>query len=195
MCFATYLSFISCHWSILNSPVSHKALYYLNIVLIFKIAWKKMVQHTWKTLNTRFQPIVKSIERHIGILQKQVDLSKYQKLNREWAKISAEFKKLRDDEESRRCIEVLRWLKAANVDDDQINLTLERNESLNSGQWFIDSDQFQVWSDLDSSESARKAILWIAGIPGAGNFRITYITVTTAYQMTFREICIGIPYH
>jgi hypothetical protein len=139
-----------------------------------------MVQHTWKTLKTRFQPLVKNIERHRAILEKHVDLNTYEKLHQEGAKVLVELKKLQENEESRKRIEVLRSLQAANVEDDQVNLALERDESLNSGRWFIDSDQFKVWSDLDLRDPIRKAVLWVAGIPGAGNFQVLYVLSVAA---------------
>jgi hypothetical protein len=60
---------------------------------------------------------------------------------------------------------VLKWLSATDAISDQDHHRGCRN-STDSGLWLLENKRFRAWHDL---ESISAPLLWITGIPGAGN--------------------------
>lgn len=70
-------------------------------------------------------------------------------------------------EERRGC---LRWISKHDFEADQETIYLKRHQK--SGTWFIQTDEFQRWSDSQTS-----SLLWCFGKPGAGKSVLASIAV------------------
>ena len=78
------------------------------------------------------------------------------------------FDNLRREETQRQKQYVLKWLSAVDAMSDQDHHRDCRNIS-DSGQWLLQNKRFQAWRDPDSLSSP---LLWVTGIPGAGNYLV-----------------------
>ena len=75
------------------------------------------------------------------------------------------FDNLRREETQRQKQYVLKWLSAADARPDQDH---HRGylKKIDSGHWLLRNTRFQAWVDPRSDSAP---LLWVTGIPGAGN--------------------------
>jgi hypothetical protein len=131
-------------------------------------SWKKIFSHTCKTFRSRFNPIIDQLRQYKSLLEKQASLAQFLEFQAANAKAVAEFQQIRENEQRRRYADVQRWLAAADVRADHSGFASVRRADDDSGQWVLDTDQFQTWVDPKLHGSSRQAMLWVNGMPGAG---------------------------
>jgi len=66
--------------------------------------------------------------------------------------------------------QVLKWLSAADARSDQDHHRRYRDK-MNSGHWLLRNKRFQAWIDPRSHSAP---LLWVTGIPGAGNYFLQF---------------------
>jgi hypothetical protein len=132
-----------------------------------KSVWRQLFQACWKTFRTRFNPVVEDIRRHKRLIETQASLSHFEEIQRSSTLMEEEFRNIRDAEDLRRLRETSEWLAAADMTETQELKSSSRAEYPQVCQWILREGIFQKWFDLNSDEHH---LIWINGIPGAGEY-------------------------
>lgn len=72
------------------------------------------------------------------------------------------------EEQDRQCHQVKQWLDIP-TSDDQYRHRLTRSLCPDSGQWLLSDPRFDSWYSLDFCSTP---LLWMMGIPGAGEILV-----------------------
>jgi hypothetical protein len=83
-------------------------------------------------------------------------------------------------------LEILNWLTPIDYGPQQSDYISRRQAG--TGQWFLDSEEFQTWL------KASKQTLFCPGIPGAGKTIITSIVVDYLCKRFYNDTTVGIAY-
>jgi Cdc6-like AAA superfamily ATPase len=81
---------------------------------------------------------------------------------------------LRRDQYDRECEAILTWLTPTDYSATRAEKFSKREHG--TGQWFLDSPQYQRWVNM------AKLILFCKGIPGAGKTTLTSIVINSLYE-------------
>lgn len=130
-----------------------------------------MFQSAWKTFDTQFQPILRSLARRSELLESEkgsASLYEILRIRRQITDLQEESKQ----EISREKLEKHRWrlsyikerLQAPDYCLDQEMATEDRNGST-SGDWILQQPDFREWTCKTTNEHS---VLYVNGIPGAG---------------------------
>ncbi|CAI7641662.1 unnamed protein product [Penicillium glandicola] len=144
--------------------------------------WKQLWHATWKTQQSRFSNIISGMARHRALIESQAGLSQIAE-----SQIS---RRLVDDrhnaevkaEDWRRLRTVFNWLRAADVDGNQYNLTQTRADYPGTGRWLLDHQAFKDW--FDPNYPKIPPLLWMNGIPGAGKTVLASLAIEEAQKLT-----------
>jgi hypothetical protein len=118
---------------------------------------------------SRFKLILDNLERHKKLVEKEATLLEIEAAQAMRAAAETQFEKQAEQEEKLQRIAVTAWLDGAKSHLDQDNAKAEREAFPESGRWLLSRPQMKAWLDLSS---AHKTLLWIRGIPGAGEYPI-----------------------
>lgn len=139
--------------------------------LILRKEWKDIFHATWKTFNTQFDPIMKSLVKrgellesvklsasldHVHIIRRQIS-DVYQE------QIRTADEKTQEKHLSRMAL-IKEKLRAPEYFLDQ-EIATQRRDGDDSGQWIFGEPEYLSWSDINS---LNHSVLYMNGIPGAG---------------------------
>ncbi|KAI0186162.1 hypothetical protein EV127DRAFT_188087 [Xylaria flabelliformis] len=154
--------------------------------------WKELFHSTWKTFDSKFEPILRSLERRRELLESEKGSATLYELQRIRRDISNIYTKERnrtvqeDAEKHRREVYQIREkLEAPNYRIDQ-ELSTEDRHGHNSGMWIFKDASFCSWSRDDTSGHN---ILYVNGIPGAG--KTTLMSVVIEKLLEEKKDCIA----
>ncbi|KAF3764220.1 hypothetical protein M406DRAFT_339885 [Cryphonectria parasitica EP155] len=126
---------------------------------------KQLLQATWKTYKTRFDPIVDDIERHSLRLQVQTTTSHIRNESRQLRAIIVE-------QEGQRLRDLYQWLRSptngaqSSIDNDHHHYRTLCDEDPENNRWLLEKRAFREW--IEPISLMKPPLLWINGIPGAG---------------------------
>lgn len=128
--------------------------------------WRQLFDATWKTYKSKFASIISNMSRHRSLIESQANISQIEEFQ--------ESRRIEDDrwethmrnEELIRSRAVQSWLKAADVDSDQYDLSKIRADFPGTGRWLLDHSAFIDW--FNPQYPNIPPLLWLNGIPGAG---------------------------
>ncbi|OTA80302.1 hypothetical protein M434DRAFT_228741 [Hypoxylon sp. CO27-5] len=162
--------------------------YYSDILVFHEAAlsvfkrpgWKKLFHSTWKTFDSKFQPIMQSLKKRRELLESEkgsATLYEIQKLRQDVSAMYAEQteRMTREDLEKHRdrATRINERLLAPNYQLDQELATEDRHGS-NSGTWIFEDGNFRAWSN---SETIGHRVLYVNGIPGAGKTTLMSVVI------------------
>ena len=127
-------------------------------------AWKRLVDATWQTYRTRFQPIISDIRRRKELIESGANAVQFQMLEKSLAIAEVESQRQGEVRDREAVSYIRQWLDAALVQEDHEEKQKARNGSTGSCEWVLDTTRFQTWEDRSNGSP----LLWIHGIPGAG---------------------------
>ncbi|KAL1871957.1 hypothetical protein Daus18300_004594 [Diaporthe australafricana] len=133
--------------------------------------WKTLFKSIWKTFDTRFKPILDSLNRRRELLESEKGSAALHEISESRGDIAA----LSDElmrEASRQRLEKHKWrlahvkekLEATEYHLDQ-EMACEDRSGSSSGSWLLSNPAFKKWADRSTTEHR---ILYLNGIPGAG---------------------------
>lgn len=133
--------------------------------------WKTVFQSAWKTFDTQFQPILRSLSRRSELLESEKVSASLYEISRVREQIS-DLQEESRQQNSRERLEKHKWrlsyikerLQAPDYCLDHEMATEDRNGS-SSGGWVLQHPHFRQWICKATSEHG---VLYINGIPGAG---------------------------
>jgi hypothetical protein len=130
------------------------------------LVWKQLFEATWKTYKSKLGSIMSSMTRHRELIESTATVSQVELFQKSQKIENEMFEDRMKQEEIARYKDVKSWLRPADVESDQDHFSKTRASTPGSGQWLLDSQAFQDWFDPHFPNIP--ALLWIAGIPGAG---------------------------
>lgn len=133
--------------------------------------WKTVFHSAWKTFDTQFQPILRSLSRRSELLESEKGSASLYEISRIREQIS-DLQEISRQQFSREKLEKHKWrlsyikerLQAPDYCLDQEMATEDRNGST-SGEWVLQQPHFRQWTRKTINEHG---VLYINGIPGAG---------------------------
>ncbi|KAI0456380.1 WD40 repeat-like protein [Xylaria acuta] len=133
--------------------------------------WKELFHSTWKTFDSKFGPILQSMEKRRELLESEkgsATLYEVQKLRQDISDMYARQRNRtvqEDAEKHRREVCYVREkLEAPNYKLDQ-EMSTEDRHGYSSGTWIFEDPSFCSWSNYDTPGHG---VLYVNGIPGAG---------------------------
>lgn len=133
--------------------------------------WKDIFHATWKTFNTQFDPIMKSLVRRGELLESvklsasldQIHIIRRQISDMYQEQIRTADENTREKHISRMAL-IKERLRAPEYFLDQ-EIAAQRRDGDDSGQWIFEELKYLSWSDTNA---LKHSVLYINGIPGAG---------------------------
>ena len=130
------------------------------------LGWKILFNSTWGRFQTRFDAILKSLEKHAEIVDREANAIDIVEA-KAWRDKYVEDCKQREEERAvREFIAVLSWLDpaATNSNQEQELQRLLNKRHLDTCDWLLDNTKIKKWVGTSSSNP----VLWLHGPPGAG---------------------------
>ena len=129
----------------------------------FDAEWKMLFECLWPKYEDIFDIIIKSIEKHKGLIDREVNIQ----MIRESRKARDE--DLRRHQEERDTRELDRLERTISPHDYRALLEkVQRGHCAETGKWISSDPLFRSWLNAESNE-AKQRLLWLTGVPGAGN--------------------------
>jgi hypothetical protein len=119
----------------------------------------------WKDFNSRFQKILRNLERHRNLMEFEVSLMEIENAQMARDEVEQRFKEQRDNERRRRMISVVEWLAPVDTNSDLDRCAEVRRQYPGTADWILTERTVKAWQN---SSLAKDAGMWIYGIPGAG---------------------------
>jgi len=129
------------------------------------LGWHVVFDSLWKDFDSRFSGILESLSRHRDLVDREA--SSINIAEARSARIRAEEDIMRREKERQayRLQDSISWLAVSDDNlEDELDRLLRRRQP-GTCKWFIDNPQISSWI----SDCKRDPIIWLKGIPGAGN--------------------------
>ncbi len=138
------------------------------------IAWQQLFSSGWKVFETRFGHILENLQHHKILIETQANLLEIKAAQTERAMAETQFEETTKQRDKEKCIAIAAWLDGAKSHIDQLDAKAEREAYPQSGRWLLGCPQMRSWLDFTLED---KPLLWIRGIPGAGNHLLPFIRI------------------
>ncbi|EQB58428.1 hypothetical protein CGLO_01329 [Colletotrichum gloeosporioides Cg-14] len=148
--------------------------------------WKDIFHATWKTFNTQFDPIMKSLVRRGELLESvklSASLDQIHIIRRQISDVYEEQlrtadNKTREKHLSRMAL-IKEKLRAPEYFLDQ-EIAAQRRDGDDSGQWIFEEPEYLSWSDTNT---LKNSVLYINGIPGAGKTTLVSLIISRLLEV------------
>ncbi|KAG9233941.1 hypothetical protein BJ875DRAFT_377537 [Amylocarpus encephaloides] len=128
--------------------------------------WGKLFDATWKNFKSDFAGPIANMETHRRLIESQASLSEIEVSRKiQLDELKRDAARVEFQEDSRRAT-VKNWLKPASFETDHESYSRIRAEYPNTGKWLLANENFKLWFD---PYPAIPPLLWLNGMPGAGN--------------------------
>ena len=153
--------------------------------------WTALFDCLWPKYEDIFEIINKNIEKHKGLIDREVKIQlikESRKARDEAIQIIKESRKTRDEvlekhQEERDSKELDRLER--NIPPHDYRTLLEKSQRghcAETGDWILSDPRFMSWLNAGSTEEKQR-LLWLAGVPGAGNPSVTKNRVITEHYI------------
>ncbi|RYP79052.1 hypothetical protein DL771_000030 [Monosporascus sp. 5C6A] len=133
--------------------------------------WKNLLHATWKTFDSKFNPILHSLASRRELLESEkTSACLYgiqalrESIDKAYREQTRQATEMNFEKHKSRITQIKQRLRAPDYQTDQEIHTEDRNGSA-SGQWIFKDPKFLSWSD---KTSPGHRVLYVNGIPGAG---------------------------
>ncbi|KAH7253183.1 hypothetical protein B0J15DRAFT_560286 [Fusarium solani] len=147
-----------------------------------RVGWQR-IKGAFNAKATRDK--IEDLHRRCEILNKMVSIN-FQAAT--YNDVKATREEQRDWRQSEENKEVLAWLSGLSFEDTHRAVLTKRHP--NTGQWFLDKDEFKQWRD---SQSNTTSALWCPGMPGAGKTVISSVVIDHLRRQ-FNDATIGVAF-
>ena len=139
--------------------------------------WKVFFECLWPRYEGIFDTIKKNIEMHKGIIDREVKIE----MIRESREARDETLKRQQEERDTRELDRLE----RNIPPHDYKTLLkkvQRGHCAETGKWIFSEPLFRFWLNAGSNETKQR-LLWLTGVPGAGNLSATIDGVITEHYI------------
>ena len=125
--------------------------------------WRVFFECLWPRYEGIFDTINKNIEKHKGIIDREVkiEMIKESRMARDEA-----LKRYQEERDSNELDRLERYIPP--YDYTTLLEKVQRGHCAETGNWILSDPLFRSWRNAGSNE-ARQRLLWLSGVPGAGN--------------------------
>jgi hypothetical protein len=127
--------------------------------------WKALFDVLWPRYEDTFTLIHKNIEKHKLLIDRQVNILVIKDAQKEREEALSRHHEERDFREMTRLEKNIPHHTRDYV--DRLH-DIRDKYCAETGKWILSDPRFQSWVDANSSD-AKQRLLWLSGIPGAGN--------------------------
>ena len=139
----------------------------------------------WPKYEDIFDIINKNIERHKGLIDRELKIQ----MIKESRKGRDEALKIHQEERDSRELDRLK----RNVPPHDYRTLLEKVQRAycaETGKWIFSDPRFRTWLTAGPSEAKEQRLLWLAGVPGAGNPSAILDRIFTKHYMQVKLSCV-----
>ncbi|KAI1740463.1 WD40 repeat-like protein [Xylaria scruposa] len=154
--------------------------------------WKELFHSSWKTFDSKFGPILRSLEKRRELLESEkgsATLYEIQRMRQDISNIYAKERNriVQEDAEKHRqeVCQIREKLEAPNYRIDQ-ELSTEDRHGHSSGTWIFEDPSFCSWSN---DNTLGHDVLYVNGIPGAG--KTTLMSVVIEKLLEEKKDCVA----
>ena len=138
------------------------------------IGWKMLLKSVWP--EDTFGIIKQNIEKHKGFIDREVKIQmikesreeKYEALKKHQEERDEALKRYQEERDFRELDQLGRNIPPH--DYEPILNNVQSRYCTKTGKWIFSDPLFRSW--LSAGNEAKKRLLWLAGVPGAGNFKL-----------------------
>ena len=152
-------------------------------------AWHSWFTFHWGLFERRFKSIIERLASHCDLLDRGAAAIHFLEMRKERDARRQEDEDFERQRHSRMAQEVIRWLSAAEDNQEDYLHKLADQRHPGTCSWILGNDQVGPWIEDGHAD----AILWMTGIPGAGKSILSGLIVenlqTRADQTTLYYFC------
>lgn len=147
------------------------------------IVWERLFDINWKTIKGALLSIVSEIVRHRDAIENQASQSQTTEFEETHTEPIYQPDPFKEESFRPQRLAVCHWLRPIDPAADQDLFSKIRAEYPGTGRWLLDNETFKGWIDLRYARIP--PLLWLTGLPGAGNHSPSY------HQRSKTKITIG----
>lgn len=130
-------------------------------------AWRILIRSTWKEFQTRFRGILANLEKARWVFEECDNGITYQMYIRKRLESEQTYQNLTMEEHEMKMKMVQTWLAGNGyLEDDHQHYQDTRNNYPGTASWILDHPNLKDWLSFD--DKASTPIMWMTGVPGAG---------------------------
>jgi hypothetical protein len=120
----------------------------------------------WKDFGTKFSGILKSLARHKSLVESRASLAQYRTYREDIADMQSKLDVLIEEEHDKKMKAVKEWLAVGSQPQQDHDAYRDiRKEFPSTGRWIRKHESIKDWMNADSLPTP---LLWLTGMPGAG---------------------------
>lgn len=127
-----------------------------------------MFEESWKTCRFRFSGIIRNIAQLRSLIESQATPAQVEQVQEIMQQSQRVVDGQLNEQDSQRNRDVLTWLRPSKVHEDHDTFVTKRASYPGTGQWLLVNTLFEEW--FDPRFPTIPPLLWLSGIPGAGDF-------------------------
>lgn len=131
------------------------------------LVWERLFDINWKTIKGGLLSIISNIIRHRDAIQNQANQSQMTDSEESRTEPVSQSDPFMEESYRPQRLAVCHWLRAIDPAADQARFSKIRSEYPGTGRWLLDNETFKGWFDLRYARIP--PLLWLTGLPGAGN--------------------------
>jgi len=153
------------------------------------IGWKALFEVLWPRYEDIFTVIQRNIEQHKSLIDRQVNILVIKEARRESVEALKRYQEERDFRE------FCKLEKNISSHDYRPRLyDVESKHCAETGKWIFSDTRFQSWLNAGSSEGKQR-LLWLAGVPGAGNSLIAIGIAARLLNIIYNRQNVSLLFH
>lgn len=133
-------------------------------------AWKELFHATWRSFSKTVTHLAEDLRRHKSLIISQASLVQFEEIQNLRCQSQRYFEEHRSNEINRKRLRIRQWLCALDVQGRHEDISRSRYGK--SGEWLLKDPRFVKWFDFDF---CAEPLLWLSGIPGAGEHPHVYM--------------------
>ena len=133
------------------------------------LVWRRFFRSMWKDFGTKFNGILKSLDRHKRLVESRATIEQYRVYRENVTEMQSKLDELIAEEHNKKRKAVKEWLAVGSQPQQDHQAYLEtRKEFPSTGHWILKHELVKDWMESDNPSSP---LLWLTGMPGAGKRR------------------------
>ena len=138
------------------------------------VGWEMLFESLWPKYEDIFCLVGKNIEKHKGLIEREVKIqmikesreARDEALKRHQEERDEAFKRFQEERDAKELVRLERNILPH--DYKPFLKKVQRAHCAETGKWIFSNPLFRSWLNPGSSE-VKQRLLWLAGVPGAGN--------------------------
>ena len=143
----------------------------------FDTGWRMLFECLWPKYEDIFVIVIKNIEKHKGLIDREVNIKM---ITEAWKARDEDLKRHQEERDTRELDLLERTIPPHNY--RALLENVQMRHCAETGKWIFSDPLFRSWLNAGSNE-AKQRLLWLAGVPGAGNPSVIVGRATTEHYI------------